>query len=122
MGQESVQTEGFAIVRHAPAPGRLRIVVRGELDLSHAAELKSLLERELAAGTTVLLDLSAVDFIDSTGLAAIVTALSHSRDSGCELQLYSNLQPQARRLMELTGVLGMLSLVDGNGDGPGPIR
>jgi anti-sigma B factor antagonist len=122
VGQDSAQTEEFAIVRRAVGPGRTRITVRGELDLSHAAELKSLLARELAAGTTVLLDLSAVDFIDSTGLAAIVTAMNHSGGSGCGLQLYPELRPQARRLMELTGVLRLLSLVDCNGDGSASSR
>jgi anti-sigma B factor antagonist len=105
----SAETEEFAIDSRTSGPGQLRIAVRGELDLSHAAELKAALERELASGTTVLLDLSAVDFIDSTGLAAIVTALNHCRGSGSELRLDSDLQPQARRLMELTGVLPLLA-------------
>jgi anti-anti-sigma factor len=116
------ETGAFAIDSRPIGPGQLRIAVRGELDLSHAAELKGTLERELVDGRTVLLDLSAVGFIDSTGLAAIVTALNHCRDSDSELQLCSNLQPQARRLMELTGVLSLMSVVDGDPpDGSSPI-
>jgi anti-anti-sigma factor len=97
--------EKFAIDRYALDGDRVAVAVRGELDLSHASELKELLLSEVSAGTSVLLDLADVEFIDSTGLAAIVTALNRANALGCELELDPELQPQARRLMELTGVL-----------------
>jgi anti-sigma B factor antagonist len=110
------ETKPFAIDCRSLGAGRISVAVRGELDLAHAADLKATLVRELAAGTSVLLDLSAVEFIDSTGLAAIVTALNHSKGPGAQLRLDSNLQPQARRLMELTGVLALLSSDRGPGE------
>jgi anti-sigma B factor antagonist len=103
----------FAIQRSALDGERVVIAVQGELDLAHAGELKELLLSEVSAGASVVLDLAGVDFIDSTGLAAIVTALKRSKDSGCELELHPELQPQARRLMELTGVLPHLLRADG---------
>jgi anti-sigma B factor antagonist len=115
MADEVVDVDRFVLISEPSANGALMIIVQGELDLAHASELKVLLTRELGAGRSVLLDLSEVQFIDSTGLAAIVSALNHTRDSGCELQLVGGLQPQARRLMELTGVLPMLSPADANG-------
>jgi anti-sigma B factor antagonist len=116
MVNHGAETEVFAINCRPLGPERTLVAVRGELDLSHAADLKTTLVRELAAGTTVLLDLSAVDFIDSTGLAAIVTALNQCKGSDAELRLDSNLQPQARRLLELTGVLSLLSSDTGPGE------
>jgi anti-anti-sigma factor len=94
--------------------GRVHVVVDGELDLASADTLHEALERELAAGNRVLLDLSGVTFIDSTGLAAIVNAVNSARESDGELELCAELHPQARRLMELTGVLPLFSLVDGD--------
>jgi anti-sigma B factor antagonist len=112
MGEDGTQVDDFAITTETSSHGEVWVAVRGELDLSHAAELKELLSRELSDGRTVVLDLSAVRFIDSTGLAAIVTTLNHSKDSDSALQVCAELQPQAYRLMELTGILPLLSLVD----------
>ncbi|HWE34758.1 MAG TPA: STAS domain-containing protein [Solirubrobacteraceae bacterium] len=97
--------------------GRLLVAVAGELDLASARALSDTLTPELAAGKRVLLDLSGVTFIDSTGLAAIINAVNGAdgaNGSGPRLELSANLRPQARRLMELTGVLSMLPLVDGD--------
>jgi anti-sigma B factor antagonist len=93
--------------------GQVCVAAEGELDLSTADELKQALLRELAGGRRVLLDLSDVTFIDSSGLAAIVSALhATGNGNGGKLELSGGLRPQARRLMELTGVLSLLS-VDG---------
>jgi anti-sigma B factor antagonist len=107
-----VVRNGFAVVRGGSRDGRVCIAVTGELDLSHADELRQSLERELRDGQRLLLDLSGVTFIDSTGLSAIVNAVAQSRGSGGGLEVSSDLQPQARRLMELTGVLNAVTLVD----------
>jgi len=99
----------FALTtRLARDDGHLTVVVEGELDLSNADQLSRLLEGELSRQRTVVLDLSGVRFIDSTGLAAIIRALRGHEDGRGMLRVGGELQPQARRLMELTGVLGML--------------
>lgn len=90
------------------------MVVRGELDLTNAGELKELLKGRLADGQTVFLDLSRTTFIDSTGLSAIVAAHQVASDAHADFLLYSELHPQARRLMELTGTLAQLRMVDGH--------
>lgn len=115
MTQDGTQIDDFAITIETSNPGEVLVAIQGELDLSHASELKELLSRELSDGRTVVLDLSAVRFIDSTGLAAIVTTLNHSKDSDSALQVCTELQPQAYRLMELTGILPLLQFVDRNG-------
>jgi anti-sigma B factor antagonist len=94
--------------------GRVCITVGGELDLANAPALRAALESELSVGKRVLLDLSAVTFIDSSGLAAIVQASNGARDADAQLELAAEMCQQARRLMELTGVLPLLSLVDGH--------
>jgi anti-anti-sigma factor len=98
----------FAISVRELTDGQVCVAVSGELDLSTADELKELLCRELSERRSVLLDLAAVGFIDSTGLAAIVSGLHRSQEFNSELCLCSELQPQARRLMELTGVLALI--------------
>jgi anti-sigma B factor antagonist len=88
------------------------VEIGGELDLASADQLMAILKREFTVGRSVFLDLSAVEFIDSTGLAAIVNAQHHATESGVSLEVCSELQSQPRRLMELTGVLPMLPFVE----------
>jgi anti-anti-sigma factor len=101
-----------------PAPFRIRIeragqnattiLVEGELDLSTAPELRRVLGEALAGARPVRLDLSGVQFIDSTGLAAIIQPLRHLGNGPGPLRLVGPLPSQPRKLLELTGVLGTL--------------
>ncbi len=104
--------ETIGIVTRTLNSGRRLVAVDGELDLASAPALSDALARELATGKQILLDLSGVTFIDSTGLAAIVNA---ARADGSQLELSADLRSQARRLMELTGVLSLLPVVDVDG-------
>jgi anti-anti-sigma factor len=48
------------------------LVLRGEHDLSTQPRLRAAIDEALAAGRSVVIDLSEVEFIDSTVLAAIL--------------------------------------------------
>jgi anti-anti-sigma factor len=48
------------------------LVLRGDHDLSTQPRLQARIDRALMTGKSVVVDLSAVDFIDSTVLAAIL--------------------------------------------------
>jgi anti-sigma B factor antagonist len=63
-----------------PEDGIDVFLLEGELDLHYAPVLRSLLQAKVCAACPALvIDLSAVPFIDSTGLAAII---EYFRDSG----------------------------------------
>lgn len=86
------------------------LTVRGELDLSTAPELEQPLEEAVAAGdASVLVDLSACEFIDSTGIALIVRAwqrLDENADGneGGHRVVISSSNEQVRRVLEVTGL------------------
>ena len=85
------------------------IAVRGELDLSTAPDLEAPLEDAIAAGdTSVLVDLSECEFIDSTGIALIVRAwqrLDRGADGeGSGRVVISSGNDQVRRVLEVTGL------------------
>jgi anti-sigma B factor antagonist len=85
------------------------IAVRGELDLSTAPELEGPLDEAITAGdTSVLVDLSECEFIDSTGIALIVRAwqrLDRSADNGGEGRVViCSHNDQVRRVLEITGL------------------
>jgi anti-anti-sigma factor len=54
------------------APGVVVFVLRGEHDLSTQTDLREQIDQALDAGRSVVIDLSRVDFIDSTVLATIL--------------------------------------------------
>jgi anti-anti-sigma factor len=82
------------------------IAVRGELDLSTAPELEGPLDEVLAEdGSSVLIDLSSCEFIDSTGIALIVRAWQRLDGGGDGRTLVICSQnDQVRRVLEITGL------------------
>lgn len=86
----------------------MRVRVVGEVDLCTAPTLERALLRELEMGFDVLLDLSEVSFIDSSGLHAIVSAARQADTDGRKLTVTSPLPAQARRVIEITGLESLL--------------
>jgi anti-anti-sigma factor len=85
--------------------GELRTVaVRGEVDLATAAELEAFVRSALDdAPDGVVLDLSQLTFIDSSGLRALVALAKDAESRGTTLALRS-LPRHAQRVLELTGL------------------
>ena len=100
----------FAVIVVALSDHEVRVSVEGELDLVSAPELEEHLKHELLAGHDVLLDLSAMDFIDSTGLHAIVESVRTAKAVGRKLKLSADLPQHARRLMEIVGLLPFIPI------------
>jgi anti-sigma B factor antagonist len=78
------------------------VYVAGRLDASNAQMLRETLTRLIEGGIThVVVDLAQVPFIDSAGLAALVSALKLARRAEGNV-LLSGVQPQARTVFSLT--------------------
>lgn len=85
------------------------VAVRGELDLSTAPDLRGPLDDALDGGqSSVLIDLSECDFIDSTGIALIVRAwqrLDGNGESGPGGRLViCTDRDQVRRVLDVSGL------------------
>jgi anti-sigma B factor antagonist len=89
-----------------------RVLVSGELDLATSPKLDRALDGALGDADEVVLDLSAVTFIDSTGLSTILAGISSSQLNRRKMTISSRLGAQPRRLFELAGMNGALPLVD----------
>jgi anti-anti-sigma factor len=89
-----------------------RVRIFGELDLSTAPELNRVLEGLNGGHDRVLLDLDRLQFMDSTGLAAIVHAELLASRRGQRLEICCN-SPQIRRLFEVTGLRAQLAFDEG---------
>lgn len=78
------------------------ITLSGKLDASNGPRIREALKEHVADGRPFLvIDLSDVSFVDSTGLSALVSAFKVSREHAGEVAL-SGLQPPVRTLVELT--------------------
>jgi anti-anti-sigma factor len=83
--------------------------VRGEIDLATAGELRARVgEHARSVAAAVVLDVSAVTFIDSTGLKALVGAQADLGD-GRRLTLLG-LPPLFHRVLSITGMLDAFEL------------
>lgn len=72
------------------------------LDLQGGRILKEQLARLVPQAQDLwVIDLAAVDFMDSNGLVALVTGLTAARHSGCRL-VVCNVQAPIRIIFELT--------------------
>ncbi|MGZ6804263.1 MAG: STAS domain-containing protein [Nocardioidaceae bacterium] len=78
------------------------VAVAGELDMSTAPDLSDALD-ELVAEPKVVVDLAKLEFIDSTGLAALLGAHRAMQQNGGTLELRSP-QPMVVNVVETTGL------------------
>ena len=76
------------------------VCLKGSVDLEHAPDVRKRLLDAVALGRTVLVDLSAASYIDSSGIACLVEALQKARSKGADLGLVS-VSKQAMRVLEL---------------------
>lgn len=107
---------GFALDVHRGSDGVARVVVTGELDLAVALDFRVRLSELLGEGS-VLLDLRGLEFMDSSGVRALDALLRLAEVEGHTLHVGSEMQPAVRQVLEMTGMLGVLSLVDAEGAG-----
>lgn len=80
--------------------GKLIIALDAEVDLNRAPEIRRLLLGCVARGLDVLVDLSGVTYIDSSGIASLVEALQEAGKNGVGLGLVAVSQ-DARKVFEL---------------------
>jgi anti-sigma B factor antagonist len=86
-------------------PGGGLLVVTGDLDLEGRGVLEAAVaEHDPASGLTI--DLAGVEFVDSSGLRALLWATRRAADAGGDLVLRSP-TPQLRRVLEITGTMSL---------------
>ena len=112
---------------NSPAPGTLTIssvvengttslCLEGELDLASARRMEeSLAEIEGSEPARLVVDLTRLAFIDSTGLRLLIQASARARERGAELVLRPG-DASVQKVFEMTGALDVLSFEDAPGD------
>lgn len=84
--------------------GRSVVSAVGELDAHTAPALEAEVgPLSTRPGGALIVDLSGVSFLDSTGLGVLVTALKHAREAGGTLDLVVA-TPRVLKVLALTGL------------------
>ncbi len=84
--------------------GKAVIAVGGEIDVYTAPRLRDEIARVVAGGTHhILVDMAAVEFLDSTGLGVLVGGLKRVRAHDGTLELACN-QDRLLKIFRITGL------------------
>jgi anti-sigma B factor antagonist len=95
----------------------VRIFLRGELDVSTSPDLLAQLQESHALGASeVIVDLSELDFIDSTGLSVLVTMRNRARDEKTRFAVTS----PSERFLSVVRVAGLNDFFDFDDSAPIP--
>ena len=88
------------------------VALNGEIDIHSAPRMREKLVELISQGRCrIVLDLRAVDFLDSSGLGVIVGALQRVRSAGGDLTV-AGAPPQIHRVIEMSGLAGVFSMFD----------
>ena len=94
------------------SPGEATLRLVGELDLVTAPLLRDELARHQARGVRIVLDLSGIEFLDSTGLVLLMEVAREPATDGWSLALRRDLSPPVARLFQVTRTEGLFAWVD----------
>ena len=96
-------------VEHRMEQGDVILDVRGDIDVASAPHLWREIEPQLETTRHVVVDLSKVSFIDSTGVGTIIRAVNALRDRGQRLTLRSP-TPMTKTVFETVGLTRLVDL------------
>jgi anti-sigma B factor antagonist len=98
-------------------PDRAVVVPSGELDIATGKALELAIDGLLGTGLhQVVVDLSALDFMDASAAALLLACAERAQRRGVAFSLIVTDRP-ARRLLELCGLLGAFDVIIVDGDG-----
>ncbi|MBK5223716.1 MAG: STAS domain-containing protein [Acidimicrobiia bacterium] len=97
--------ESSEVAPDGDRPAGYRVVVTGEIDVASAPALGAKFDELIEAGALlVVLDSSGVEFVDSSGLRALVAASNQLQEAGGQL-LIEGMSGAMQKTLEVSGLL-----------------
>jgi anti-sigma B factor antagonist len=85
----------------------------GKIDLSTVSQFEhALAQAGSASEPVVVIDLSGVEYIDSTGLTALMQSELAARSDPDRIQFLGRLQPEVEAVLRMSGVYDELQFID----------
>ena len=111
MATDDLIREGLLSVSVEADGDAVKLAPRGEMDLATADIVdRELQKAEASDARRIILDLSGVEFIDSTGLKVLVCAARRSNSDSNRLAVMPG-TGQVAEMLRLTGIEELLTLV-----------
>ena len=101
-------------------PGAVIVALEGDVDLQSSPDARKVLLECVGRKKPVLVDLSGVGYIDSSGVASLVESLQTARKSGSNLILVA-VSEGALRVLQLARLDKVFTICDSVEDGLGQI-
>ena len=106
----------FELSEDDPEGGAHIVELQGEIHVTTAPRLAEHLTEAIESGkTAIVLDMSGVEFIDSTGLSVLLNALRLAGQRQGRLALVCT-NPTVLRLFQITGLAGTFDMFDDRGE------
>jgi anti-sigma B factor antagonist len=100
-----VNIDDLNIHIHATADDTKVFELKGSLDIATSPTVRAALQDAAERGEHgIIVDLSGLDFIDSTGLGALIGSQRRAKEKGAEVRLVVR-EGQILRLLRITGLL-----------------
>ena len=97
-------------VTEVHGPERVELHLTGELDLSTVDEFEAAFDQVSREARMIVVDMSALGFIDSSGLRALIAISERPRLNGYRITFRGG--PGVDRALEITGLLHTLPFED----------
>ena len=98
----------FSVDRVDQPGGAVLLRLRGDLDVFGAPLLRARISELLAERAPLLVELQAVEFMDSSGLAALLELRSRARELAWDVRI-EGARGRVRELLARTGTLGLVT-------------
>jgi anti-sigma B factor antagonist len=93
--------------------GRTILNLTGELDLATVGELEDALTRRLEAGEDLVIDLRSLQFMDSSGVRALVAGHAAAQNGhGSLVIVRAQRDSEVDRVIDVSGIVTALGMVD----------
>jgi anti-anti-sigma factor len=113
LSEERAIRAGLLSLQIADEGERKLLRVSGELDLANASTLEAELDRALGNGNgEVVIDMEDLSFIDSTGIALLISAIGRDGDAA-RLRFVPSKALGVQRVLKATGLADRLPYLDG---------
>ena len=96
--------------------GAIVVQLEGDVDLQSSPDARKVLLETVGKGMPILVDLSQVGYIDSSGVASLVESFQAARKAGQDLILVS-VSDGAKRVLELARLDKVFTICDTLDDG-----
>jgi anti-anti-sigma factor len=95
----------------SPEPHAVLVVLGGEHDVASAEELRQTFDQSLGRCDHLIVDLSAVEFIDSTTIRVLMETRGHAIERDRKFSIVLGTAAIVERVLDISGILKLVNVV-----------